>query len=193
MNNDLLLCFLTQTGAMDDRTAAEVAGTFTEKHLEKGECLVTEGRYTNDYFVAERGCLRGYVYNTEGQDVTTAFYLPGQAVFEVSSFFFRQPARENIQALTDCSGWTLSFEELNGLFHRLPAFRETGRAVLVRGYAALKERMLAQLTQTAEERYRHLLATSPEVFQHAPLKHIASYLGVTDSSLSRIRKDVAGR
>jgi hypothetical protein len=61
---------------------------------------------------------------------------------------------------------------------------------LVRGYAALKARMLSMITDTAEERYEKLLQSNPEVFQHAALKHIASYLGITDTSLSRIRKEL---
>ena len=61
--------------------------------------------------------------------------------------------------------------------------------MLVRGFAALKTRMLEVITETAEQRYGYLLKNNPEIFQHAQLKHIASYLGVTDSSLSRIRKE----
>ncbi|MEO6631596.1 MAG: Crp/Fnr family transcriptional regulator, partial [Mucilaginibacter sp.] len=114
---------------------------------------------------------------------------PGQIVFEVSSFFNRTRSKENIQALTDCEGWFISFEQLNNLFHDLPEFREFGRGVLVKAFAALKNRTLMMITETAEERYAFLLKTNPEIFQHAPLKNIASYLGITDTSLSRIRKE----
>jgi CRP-like cAMP-binding protein len=86
-------------------------------------------------------------------------------------------------------GWYITYEQLNMLFHSLPEFRDFGRSVLVKGFAALKTRVLSMITETAEERYAHLLETNPEVFQYAPLKNIASYLGVTDSSLSRIRKE----
>jgi len=78
---------------------------------------------------------------------------------------------------------------LNKLFHELYEFREFGRHILVKGFAALKSRMLSMITETAEERYAGLLKTNPEIFQHAPLKTIASYLGITDTSLSRIRKE----
>jgi CRP-like cAMP-binding protein len=87
-------------------------------------------------------------------------------------------------------GCSITFEQLNHLFHSLPEFREFGRRILVRGYAALKARMLSMITDTAEERYEKLLQSNPEVFQHAALKHIASYLGITDTSLSRIRKEL---
>jgi len=63
--------------------------------------------------------------------------------------------------------------------------------VLVRGYAALKDRILSHITDTAEKRYEYLLEQAPEIFRDAPLKAIASYLGITDTSLSRIRKELA--
>jgi len=63
--------------------------------------------------------------------------------------------------------------------------------VLVKGFTELKTRTLSIITETAEDRYEQLLKTNPEIFKHAPLKNIASYLGITDTSLSRIRKEVA--
>jgi hypothetical protein len=76
------------------------------------------------------------------------------------------------------------------LFHSVPEFRDFGRSILVKGFASLKTRMLSMITETAEERYASLLQNNPDVFQYAPLKQIASYLGITDTSLSRIRKDM---
>jgi CRP-like cAMP-binding protein len=104
-------------------------------------------------------------------------------------FFNRTKSRENIQALEDCKGWFITYEQLNYLFHTLPEFRDFGRAILVKGFAALKTRMLSMITETAEQRYHALLSSNPEIFQHAALKHIATYLGITDTSLSRIRKE----
>jgi hypothetical protein len=68
-------------------------------------------------------------------------------------------------------------------------FRDFGRSILVKGFSSLKIRMLSMITETAEQRYDTMLKTNPEIFQQAPLKHIASYLGITDTSLSRIRKE----
>jgi CRP-like cAMP-binding protein len=79
------------------------------------------------------------------------------------------------------------------LFHSIPEFREFGRANLVNAYAGLQERTLSMINLTAEQRYENLIASQPEIFQHSPLKYIASYLGVTDSSLSRIRKDFVSK
>ncbi|MFN3445941.1 MAG: Crp/Fnr family transcriptional regulator, partial [Bacteroidia bacterium] len=100
-------------------------------------------------------------------------------------------SKESIEAITPCVVWSISFEELNKLFHGIPEFREFGRSLLVRGFAELKLRMQSVITETAEVRYLKLIESSSDIIKYAPLKYIASYLGVTDSSLSRIRKDTA--
>ena len=131
--------------------------------------------------------MRSYSLNTEGNEVTTFFYAENRVVFEVSSFFTRTTSKESIQAISDCKGWMINYEQLNMLFHTIPEFREFGRFILVKGITTLKQRMLSMINETAEDRYAMLVKTNPEIFQHAPLKNIASYLGITDSSLSRIR------
>lgn len=166
----------------------DVISRFHEISISKNEFLLTEGQVCNQYLFLESGFMRAYTYDVDGNDITTGFYAAGQIVFEVASFFNRMPSAENIQAITNCHGRYISFNELNDLFHTLPEFREFGRSVLVKGFAALKVRMLSMINQTAEQRYAALLQNSPEVFKHTPLKHIASYLGITDTSLSRIRK-----
>ena len=151
--------------------------------------LLKEGRISNEYFFLEHGFMRSFAYDLDGNDVTTNFYWDNQIVFEVSSFFNRTISRENIQCLTHCEGWVITYDQLNMLFHTLPEFREFGRSILVNNLTFLKSRMLSMITETAEERYEHLLKRNPEIFQFAPLKFIASYLGITDTSLSRIRKE----
>lgn len=169
----------------------EIAQQFSAKTIDKNDLLLREGQVANEYFFLEEGFMRAFVYDVDGKDVTTGFYAPGNIVVEVSSFFNRIPARENIQALNNCKGWYITYEQLNHLFHAFPEFREFGRSVLVKLLTMLKSRTLSMITETAEQRYEHLLKSNPAVFQNAPLKHIASYLGITDTSLSRIRKEYA--
>lgn len=168
----------------------EIERHFEEKNLPRNNFLLKEGVVSNEYMILESGFLRAYTHDHEGADVTTNFYAAGNVVFEVSSFFNRVPSKENIQALTDSKGWVITYQQLNSLFHQLPAFREAGRSVLVKGFASLKERMLSMINETAEQRYLTLHQTAPDIFQQAPLKYIASYLGITDTSLSRIRKEL---
>lgn len=189
MSSQQLIQFLKNTNLVSQKTAEEIAGTFIPKEISKNEFLFKEGRVCNEYFFLENGFIRAFAYDTEGNDITTNFYSGNQVVFEVSSFFHRTISKENFQATVDCSGWYITYEQLNNLFHSMHEFREFGRAVLVKGFASLKIRMLSLITETAEQRYDAILKTNPEIFQHAALKHIASYLGITDTSLSRIRKE----
>jgi CRP-like cAMP-binding protein len=189
MSHHQLIQFLQSTGLISFEKAEEIAGRFTWKSIPKNDFQLSAGRVSNEYLFLEKGFMRAFVFDTNGNDVTTSFYAANQVVFEVSSFFNRTISKENIQCLADCEGWFITYEQLNDLFHALPHFREFGRAVLVKGVTALKVRMLSIITETAEERYQQLLKTNPEIFQYAPLKNIASYLGITDTSLSRIRKE----
>lgn len=173
--------------------AHEIANQFYPRSILRHEFFLTEGQVSDEYLFLETGGMRSFAHNLEGNEVTTGFYQNGDVVFEVSSFFNRTKSKENIQALTDCSGWCITYNDLNTLFHTLPEFREFGRAVLVKGFAGLKSRTLSMITETAEERYAQLIKSNPEIFQYAALKHIASYLGITDTSLSRIRKEFAKR
>jgi CRP-like cAMP-binding protein len=183
-----LIDFLKNSNLVSLQTAETIALEFVPKKIAANEFLLKEGMISNEYLFLESGFMRAFAHNTDGQEVTTNFYSGNQLVFEVSSFFNRTRSRENIQALEDCSGWVITYQQLNYLFHTLPEFRDFGRSVLVKGFSGLKTRVLSMITETAEARYDALLKSNPEIFQHVPLKHIASYLGITDTSLSRIRK-----
>lgn len=174
---------------MPAEKAGEIAARFEPREFEKNELVLKQGRVCNEYHFICSGFLRSWTTDLEGRDVTTAFFPAGNVACELFSFFKRVPAMENIQALCHCTTLSISFEELQRVFHAMPEFREFGRTILVNAYATLKQRMLSGLHQTAEQRYRELIQASPEVFQHASLRQIASYLGVTDTSLSRIRKE----
>ncbi|GAA4048273.1 Crp/Fnr family transcriptional regulator [Hymenobacter glaciei] len=180
--------FLQSTGAISAVQAVEISASFSLRHLSRHDFLLQAGQVSDTYFFISRGLLRSFALDPDGTEVTTGLAGPGQVVFEVASFFNRTPSLEYIQALTDCEGWCLSYQQLNELFHARSEFREFGRGVLVRGFAALKARMLATITESASARYEHLLQAHPELLLHVPLKYIASYLGITDTSLSRIRK-----
>jgi CRP-like cAMP-binding protein len=192
-HNDKLSRFFQSTSYFSAQQVQEIMQLFEEKEVEKNELLLREGQVSNDYYFLEEGFMRAFVYDLDGKDVTTSFYPPGTVVVEVSSFFNRIPSRENIQALADCKGQFITYEQLNHLFHAYPEFREFGRSILVRILTALKNRTLSMITETAEQRYEHLLKSNPDIFQNVPLKHIASFLGITDTSLSRIRKEYTKR
>ena len=189
MSSQKLIQFFKNSNLVSPKAAEDIANTFSPKEITKNSFLLKEGRVSDEYFFLENGFIRAFANDIEGNDVTTNFYSNCQVVFEVSSFFNHTVSKENFQAIVDCEGWYISYEQLNNLFHSMHEFRDFGRSILVKGFSSLKIRMLSMITETAEQRYDTLLKTNPEIFQQAALKHIASYLGITDTSLSRIRKE----
>ena len=188
-----LLHFIHTTIPISQKNAKEIADRFKEKTIGKNEFLLVEGKTCNEFHFLDNGFLRSYTYDVKGVEITTNFYADEQVVCEMFSFFKQVPSQENFQALTECKTWYISFAELQVAFHSMPDFREFGRSMLVSAYAELKQRMLSMLHDTAEQRYNLLIGSNPDVFQHATLKYIASYLGVTNTSLSRIRKEITKR
>lgn len=184
-----LITYIQKILPIEPEKAEVIAMHFTFKTLKKGDIFLQAGRVSDEYLFLENGFLRSYLLDTKGNEVTINLFGKHAMVFEVASFFQRTPSEENIEALAETIGWVLSYQQLNALFHAIPEFREFGRAVLVRGFIAFKNRTLSMINKTAEQRYEDLLRSNPEILQNAPLKYIASYLGVTDTSLSRIRKE----
>lgn len=167
--------------------AVYISDQFKPFDVKKGDLLLQIGQISDEYLFIEEGLLRAYLIDLEGNEVTTDFYTEQNFAFEVTSFFNRTPSETNIEAITDCKGYKINFQQLNQAFHHKPSFRELGRAILVKAFIASKKRNYAMINQTAEQRYQHLISKTPQILKQAPLKQIASYLGVTDSTLSRIR------
>jgi CRP-like cAMP-binding protein len=164
---------------------------FKKVVFSKNSFLLSEGKVANNYWFVESGFIRSFVQDTEGRNISTNFYSTGDIAIDWPSFFLRNPTRENMQALTDCVCWQLDFDTFQTLFHSITAFREQGRTTLVGSYFALKNHSISVIADPAKARYQQLLQKKPHIIQNVSLKHIATYLGITDTSLSRIRKEVA--
>ena len=189
-NIELLKKFIQQIVSINEIDAKEIANSFQIKVLNKGDFLLKENQINDEYFYLLKGLMRTYLCDLEGNEITIEIFTENNIVFEITSFFNRVRSEANIQAITDCIGYHISYKELNTLFHNKPAFRDFGRAILVKESIASKMRNYAMINQTAEQRYRNLLTSRPEILKYTPLKYIASYLGITDSTLSRIRKNM---
>jgi len=188
MEKQQLVDFIRNHVSSSEENLKRITAEFEEVRFAKNDYFLTEGKVCNYYLFLEEGFMRSFTIDIEGNEVTTYFHSHNKVVFDVSSFFSKTPATENIQALTESRGYLISHEKLNLLFHSMPEFREFGRAMLVKEFSAFKERTLALINKSAEERYSNLIQSNKEIFQYAQLRYIASFLGITDTSLSRIRK-----
>lgn len=173
---------------IDEESLHTIAEKFEEKVFQKDDHLLKEGKVSNYFFLSE-GFLRVFTFDTDGNEVTTYFYSQDRVVFDAASFFLKLPSTENIQAMTECKVYVTNFEKLNQLFHSVAIFREFGRQMIVQEFVAYKQRTLAMINQPVEERYLKLIQTNTDVFQYAHLNHIASYLGISERTLNRVRQN----
>ena len=157
----------------------------------KGEVLLKKGEVANDYCVIESGLIRKYVHDVDGNEITTRFHGRHEITVVSTSFFQRIASTENVIVAAETQGWRIDYQTFEALFGTIEGLREWGRSWMAGQLFLAEQRSIDIITKPATERYLELMKARPEVFQQVSLKRIASFLGVTDTSLSRIRKDVA--
>jgi CRP-like cAMP-binding protein len=167
-----------------------IISQYQRMELAKNEFFIEEGSTANFYYFMESGFARSYVIDLEGNDISTKFFSSTDIVIDWHSYFLKAKCRENIQAITNCVAWKITFENFMKLFS-IEAFREVGRTRLVNNYFELKNHSVSIIADQAKDRYLNLLKSKPDIVQNVPLKLIATYLGITDTSLSRIRKEIS--
>ena len=188
MSKQPLIDFFQKNSDMSLQTIINLTNHFEERKFWKNEFFLREGKVSDLLYLAE-GFMRAYTFDLKGNEVTTNLFAKNRQVFDHASFFLQTPSEENIKAVTDCLGYSITFEKMNAIFHSIPEFREYGRRMLVKELVSYKKRTLAVINKSAEQRYEDLIKDDKDIFQFVQLKYIASYLGVTNSSLSRIRRE----
>lgn len=189
MNRNLLTSYFQQILPMPSEIAQQFSEILTFKELEKGEILLQEGKVNTLTHFIEEGYIRSFVFDSDDNEVTTELYGSSEFADNFLSFFRKTPSPETFQAITPCKVWVMDYQTVQKHFHDFPEFREWGRLLLLSNFAKLQNRTINLLKLTAEQRYENLINQKPELIQNVPLKYLASYLGITDTSLSRIRKD----
>jgi len=182
---------LYQHALLSDENLREIFDAHHKVTFSKGDFLLKKGQVANAYFCVENGLIRSYVYDYDGNDITTGFIGKNEIAIDVVSLFHRIPTVEYFQALTDCECYAIDLEKFQPLYHSIQGFNEWGRAWMSESLFQLKQRTISMITDSAAERYKRLQSQHPQILLQSPLKYIASYLGVTDTSLSRIRKELA--
>ncbi|WP_047245752.1 Crp/Fnr family transcriptional regulator [Maribacter thermophilus] len=162
----------------------------TKVEFSKNEIILNEGKISNEYFLIKKGLFRSFVIDYKGNEITTGFFGPNDILIEVASLFLRIPSEETIQALTDCEVYKIEFNDFQNLYRTIEGFTEWGRSWMSQQLFMAKHRAVTMHTQSASQRYLNLIQEKPQIIKEVPLKYIATYLGITDTSLSRIRKEV---
>jgi CRP-like cAMP-binding protein len=163
------------------------------KKLRKKQYLLQEGDVAKYSAFVEKGALRSYTIDDKGSEHIIQFAIEGWWISDIYSFLTGEPSTYNIEALEDCELLTLTKAAQEELVEKVPKFERYLRILIQGAYIALQRRMTGTLVHTAEEKYLSLTKAYPDIIQRVPQHMIASYLGVTPETLSRIRRQMATR
>lgn len=184
-----LLNHISNYGMLSTAAKEKIADSFQQVVMAKNQHLLTEGKICRYLYFLEKGALRGY-YNTGEKEITHWFAFENDFVTSFHSFTTQQPAVENIQLLEGCILWAISKEQLQQLFNQYHEIERLVRVAYEKYYIRLEERFINAQFKTATQRYADLLQQSAHIVERVPLGHIASYLGISQETLSRIRKQL---
>ncbi|MEM8523866.1 MAG: cyclic nucleotide-binding protein [Bacteroidota bacterium] len=164
-----------------------VANLFEEENLLKDAFFAKAGQYCQKLSFIKTGYLRVYL-ETERKEVTQ--WISGSSYFaaDLRSLIFNLPTRWNIQAITDCQLFTISSENYRKINQLVPEWDSLEKKFIAKCFITLEERVFSFLSMTAEERYLALHQQDAQLFNQVPLHYLASMLGMTPETLSRIRK-----
>lgn len=180
--------FLGQYVHLPVEVRHDVVSRFREKSIEKNGFVLTEGRICNEFVFVKSGCLRLF-YETDKTEISVWFAFPGSTAIEISSFISDTPSAYSIQAIEKSTVLYLTKAELTNLCEKHPSMHEMMRRFWEDAVVSLIRRFTALQKETAEKRYTDLLKNT-DYINKIPQKYLASFLGVTPTSLSRIRRNV---
>ncbi|ANE50835.1 Crp/Fnr family transcriptional regulator [Flavisolibacter tropicus] len=190
MDNSSLINQLKQVYKLSDKDCTRVIPLFESLTVKKNEHLFREGEVVRYVYFVEKGCLRQYYINNNGEDRTIYFKVENGWASELVSFLDNKPTELNLQALEDSSlqiinqkNWVYAMTQIR------PLTMGFIRAQQDTNYS-LKKRLAEATVETPEEKYLRFIKEEPELLQRIPLYHIASYLAMTPETLSRIRRKI---
>ncbi len=181
--------FVTQFANLSQEEWEAVKPLIEIRKLKKNEYFVREGEIARYISFTQEGYLR-VLYNHDGDEITRDISPLHTFVTALPSYVSQTPSFEIIQAITDCELFVIYRDNLEALYDRYNNWQRVGRRVMEEMFVQTQSRIYAFITQPAEVRYKEMMKQFPDIFQHVPLQYIASYLGITSQSLSRLRRSV---
>lgn len=180
--------FLSTLVPFTNNELQDILAHFKKEYVAKNQVLVHQGDICKSLYFVEQGMGRSYYLNENGKEITQWFFGVGKFMTSADSFFQQTPSLYYLEVLETSVLYRISKEDIDKLFAKYHKMEKLGRMVTVEMLTKLGNKLNAIQFQTAKERYDYMLAEFPDIAYQVPLGHIASYLGMTQETLSRIRK-----
>lgn len=190
MNDQDKIRLFKQFTDFNDRELRVIMPYFEFKIFKKKSILLDIGEVSNEVFYLIKGCIRLYC-EKDGEELSTYFFTENMFAGSYDSFLSQQPSKVAIETLEDCEVLVLSHKSQEKLYKVFPKMNEFIRKAIEQRFVLLHDLFISYLLNSPEERYLMLIKDRPELLQRIPQHQIASFLGVTRVSLSRIRNRVA--
>ncbi|MEO7283988.1 MAG: Crp/Fnr family transcriptional regulator [Gelidibacter sp.] len=191
MNDTNFKTFLATNLAIDEHEISPLLENCRIKRVQKDAFLLRPGEYCKHTFFVENGLMRQYSIDEKGKEHTISFAPENWFVTDRESVYFNQPTAYYIQALEDSTVTIIDENLIQVLTDKAPSFTEFNNRLLHNHIRQLQNRINLLLSASAEERYLNFIEMYPDILLRVPQTMVASYLGITPESLSRVRKELA--
>lgn len=182
--------YLEKISKQSDKDWQIFSSRLTRKEFPKKTSILRTGKTENYLSFVEKGIVRFFIPKEEN-DLTFSFVFANNFVSAYDSFLSQSASTYDVEALTDCILWRLTYNDLQQIYRETEVGNFIGRQASEDLFLKKSKRELSLLNETAEERYLNLFTEQPELIKQIPLKYIASYIGITPQALSRIRNRIS--
>lgn len=190
---DLILSNVRKHIQLTDDEIIFFTSILKHRKIRKRQYLLQAGDVSHYENFVTKGCLRAYTVDEQGAEHIIMFGPEGWWISDLYSFLTNTPATQNIDALEDSEVFSIERADLELLYERVPKFNKFFLKLLQNAFVAHQRRILASISQTAEEQYSDFIEKYPSIEQRVPQHQIASYLGLSAETISRIRRSKAQR
>jgi len=168
---------------------AELLTHFERKKIKNKTCLLSAGKTAREVYILITGCIRLF-YVKDGKDISAYFFTENNFAGAYDSFISQKPSRHSIETLEDCEILSISHKTFLELFDKFPKMNEFMRRVLEERFVSLHDLFTSQILDSTEQRYLKLKKERPDLINRIPQHQLATFLGMTPVSLSRIKNRI---